>query len=177
VNRILFFLAHSAILASIPVLVFGSPEKDLLTENEILKIQDNREIVNRTKLYMDFAAARLKAAEERLIGKETQAGDPFEYFTPEDMLDNYCRIVKNLMSHLDDAYKKPAQDQNLHRALKSLKKDAESARSQLEVLKKIAEDQKKERLWNLVNKAIEITNDAHSGAEFGLSKSSPPQKK
>jgi hypothetical protein len=177
VRRLFLFLITYAILADASALAFfGS--RDLLTEKEIELVQDNREISHRTKLYMDFAAARLKAAEDRLLGKEPPVGDPFEYYTPEEMLDNYYRIVKSVISHLEDAYLNPQRNQNFNKALKSLKKDSESAGNELEILKKIAEEKKKEQLWNLINRAIEITNDAHSGAEIGLSeKSSTPSKK
>jgi len=62
--------------------------------------------------------------------------------------------------------------------MKALKGATESAAKELEILKKIAEEKQKEELWDLVNKAIDITNGAHEGAELGLSKEPPePDKK
>ena len=157
----------------------SSPEKEFLTQKEIAKIQDAQEIDLRIKIYMGAAALRLKAAEERLTGKEPEEGDPLELFTPEDMLDGYCRILKSVMYSLDDAFQKPGPDrERVGKALKVLKGSTEEMLKELEVLKKIAEEKRKEELWDLANKAIDITNGAHEGAEYGLSKQpEPPDKK
>jgi hypothetical protein len=166
VHRILILLTFPAILA-------GMPAKDLLTAKEIILLQDNREINHRVNIYMDAALLRLKSAEERLAGKEPEEGDPFEFFTPEDLVQNYSKLLKNLMFNIDDVYQNPRRDQNIRKALKSLKEGTEKTAGHLEILKRIAEDQKKEQLWNLLNQAIEITDEAHKGAEYGLSKPSP----
>ena len=63
------------------------------------------------------------------------------------------------------------------KALKILKKETEKAAGELEILKKMAEEKEKEELWNLINKAIDITNGAHDGAEYGLSKHPAPADK
>ncbi len=157
----------------------GSPEKEFLTQKEIAKIQDAQAIDERIKIYMGAAALRLKAAEERLIGKEPEEGDPMEFFTPEDMLDGYYRILRSVMYTLDDAFQKPGPDrERVGKALKTLKGSTEEMLKELEILKKIAEEKQKEELWNLANKAIDITNGAHEGAEYGLSKQpASPDKK
>jgi hypothetical protein len=73
------------------------------------------------------------------------------------------------MLNLDGAYQEPAADLNkIKSGLKTLKKSTEKAGRQLGMLKRIAEDQRKEALWNLVNKAIDITEGAHEGAVYGL---------
>ena len=56
----------------------------------------------------------------------------------------------------------------------TLKKTTENAVKQLEILKRIAEEKKKEELWNLVNQAIDITKGALDGAESGLTRLPPP---
>ena len=118
------------------------------------------------KLYLEFAASRLKVAEERLSGKESEPGDPFEFFTPEDMLDGYYRILESVMLNLEDAYQKndAMEHGKVQRALKTLKEAMESALKQLEILKTIAEEKNKEEFWDLVNKAIDISKGALEGA-------------
>lgn len=157
----------------------GAPRKEFLTEKEIELIQISNEIHIRVKRYMDFAAARLKAAEERLSGKESEPGDPFEFFTPEDMLDGYYRIFESVMIQMENAYGKsdPLEKSKVQKALKDLKRATESALKQLAVLKKIAEEKNKEELWDLVNKAIDISNGAHEGAESGISNDPDPADK
>jgi hypothetical protein len=153
--------------------------KEFLTRKEIENIQDTHEIAARVKIYTEAALLRLRSAENRLVGKETVPGDPLEFFTPEDMLDGYYRILKSIMMNLDDAVQNPGTDRGaMGKALKNLKSSTEKAAEHLQILKKIAEDKKKEEFWNLANKAIEITNGAHDGAEYGLSKyPAPPEKK
>jgi hypothetical protein len=178
-RRHLLLFPLTLVAAGFFVAARGSPGKEFLTDKEIAKIQDAQEIDARVKVYMDAAALRLKTAEERLVGKESEEGDPLEFFTPEDMLDGYYRILKSVMMNLDEAFQKPGQDRRkLEKALKTLKGATEDGGKQLEILKKIAEEKQKEELWNLVNRAIDITDGAHEGAEYGLSKlPAPPGKK
>jgi hypothetical protein len=154
--------------------LFAAPSsagKEFLTDAEIEKIQDAQAIDERLKIYMEAAALRLKTAEDRLMGKESAEKDPLEFFTPEDMLDGYYRILRSAMMNLDDAFQKPSSDPSkVRKALKILKGGTEDAVAELKILKKLAEEKQKEELWNLVNKAIDITDGAHEGAEYGLSK-------
>lgn len=172
-----------SILAAAAVLIpasSGSPEKEFLTAKEIELIQDCQEIDRRVKIYLDAAEFRLKEAEERLHGKESEAGDPFEFFSVEDMLDGYYRILRSVMLNLDAAFQKGGPDrEKVRSALKNLKKTTERTAKDLEILKKIAEEKLKEELWNLVNKAIDITDGAHEGAESGLSRlpAAPSERK
>ena len=172
VHRIFFIVVFPAILTGLSAFAFSLPEKEFLTEKEINAIRENQEIASRIRIYMEAAALRLKSAEERLTGKEPAQGDPLEFFTPEEMLEGYDRILKSVMFNLDEVYQNPRRNDGLAAALKSLKEGTEKSGDRLEILKKIAEDQKKERLWNLVNQAIDITDGAHEGAEYGLSKQS-----
>jgi hypothetical protein len=169
VHRVFLILIFPAILTGLSAFAFSSPEKELLTDKEIDAIRENQEIAGRIRIYMEAAALRLKSAEERLTGKEPAQGDPLEFFTPEDMLEGYYRILKSVMFNLDEVYQSARRNDGLTTALKSLKGGTEKASNQLEILKKIAENQKKERIWNLVNQAIDITDGAHEGAEYGLS--------
>jgi hypothetical protein len=171
-------LILSLILAVLPTAAIAGPEKEFLTDAEISKIQEIQEIDGRIKIYLDAAALRLRSAQERLTGHESKDGDPLELFTPEDMLDGYNRIYRSVMYNLDDVLQKPNIDwERLGKALKNLKGSTESAGKELEILKKIAEEQKKEELWNLVNQAIDITNGAREGAELGLAKRPPSSEK
>jgi hypothetical protein len=63
------------------------------------------------------------------------------------------------------------------KGLKALKSATEKAAVQLPILKKIAEEKRKEELWNLVNDAIEITDAANEGARYGLTKHPAPDEK
>ena len=75
------------------------------------------------------------------MGEETEPGDPLEFFTPEDMLDGYYRILNSVMLNLEDANEKPRPDSDgIRKALKELRKRAEKFLPQLELLQKIAEE-------------------------------------
>lgn len=159
------------------LLIIASPlaGKEFLTDKEIELIQDAQEIGPRTVLYMDAAKARLKAAEERLYGRESLPGDPFEFFTPEDMLEGYYRILQSVMYNLDEAFQTPGSSrEQVRKALNALKKTTEYAVKELEILKRLAEEKQKEELWNRINQAIEITQGALDGAESGLTRLPPP---
>ncbi len=153
--------------------------KEYLTPKEIEKIQDAQEIEPRIKIYLQAAELRLKAAEDRLNGKESAPGDPLEFFTVEDMLEGYYQIMKSVMMNLDAAYEKPraGEGENIGKALKNLKETTERAQKSLSILKKMAEDKKDEAIWNLVNRDLDITGGAHDGAELGLSRQPAPPKK
>ena len=177
IKRFLFLSALTCIFAVLAV--SGSPKREFLTEKEIELIQESYEIDVRVKRYLDFAAARLKVAEERLSGKESEPGDPFEFFSPEDMLTGYYRILESVMLNLEDAYRKndALERGKVQRSLKMLKVAMERALKQLEILKTIAEEKNKEEFWNLVNKAIDISKGALEGAESGISKEPDPADK
>ena len=161
----------AAILTGFILITPAATAKEFLTEEEIEEIQEAQEIDKRVEIYLDAAALRLKEAENRLRGIESMEGDPLEFYTPEDMLDGYYRILRSVMFNLDDAVQKPGYDrEKLKKALKNLKGKTEDAGKPLEVLKKLAEQKQKEAFWNLVNEAIDITGGAYEGAEFGLEK-------
>lgn len=175
-KRILSRLIVTLAIAHMGLTASGHPRREFLTDREIELIQANSETHTRVKLYLEFAASRLKAAEDRLSGKESEPGDPFEFFTPEDMLDGYYRIFESVMIHLEEAYQTPdlLEKDRVQKALKMLRGATETAMPQLEILKRIAEEKGKEELWNLVNKAIDINNGAHEGAVSGASNEPAP---
>ena len=156
--------------------------KEFLTDKEIELIQDAQEIDSRTRVYLDAAESRLKAADEGLQERSPRREIRWS-FTAEDLIDAYCRIIDSVMHNLDETYrtsrKRIADPEKIRRALKALKGSAERNESELEILKRLAEEKQKEELWNLVNKAIEITQGAREGAEYGLSQklASPSSKR
>ena len=166
------------LLGGLPASAQQKPgSKEYLTEDEITKIQDAQEIDLRTKLYMQAAALRLKVAEERLNGKESEPGDPMEFFSVEDMLGAYDQIVRSVMISVDDAFQKPGGDRaKVVKALKSLKDGTDRALKDLEIIKAIAEEKKLEDVWNLTNQALDIARGAYEGAELGLA-GQPPETK
>lgn len=171
---LIFALVTGALLA----ITQNSIAREFLTDEEIKKIQEAQEISRRVRIYMEAAEFRLKAAQERLSGVESVEGDPLEFFTPEEMVDGYYSILKSVMLNLDGAYQEPAPDLNkIKGGLKSLRKATEKAGKQLEILRRIAEEKRKEELWNLVNKAMDITEGAHEGAVYGLEKLSDESDK
>jgi hypothetical protein len=178
-HRILYRGSVLLLVQILAVLGGGAaPRREYLTDKEIEQIQDTQAVDGRVKIYLEAAALRLKTAEDRLVGKEPVAGDPLEFFTPEDMLEGYLSIIKSVMMNLDEAAEKPGPNQALvGKGLKTLKSTTEKAAVQLPILKKIAEEKRKEELWNLVNDAIEITDAANEGAKYGLIKHPAPEEK
>jgi hypothetical protein len=179
-NRI---FAASAFLI---VFIFGTTHfpgarsfsKEFLTPKEIEKIQLAQEVDTRVKAYMEAAALRLKTARERFGGVESEAGAPLEFFTVEEMIEGYNRIMQSVMSNLEDAYQDESKDrEKLRVALTSLRNGSKDAENPLAVLKKLAEEKLDEKVWNQVNQAIEITKGASEGAESGLSELPVPPKK
>ncbi len=175
--------AHRLYLATAGSILWGlfawglPPEREYLTPKEIEKIQDAQELDKRVKIYLEAASLRLKTAEERLNGKESEPGDPMEFFSAEDMVDGYYQIIRSVMLNLDGATQNPRTDKGMFvKALKNLKETTEKSQKDLAILKKIAEDKRMEGLWNAVNRSIDINDGAHEGAQMALSKEPEPGK-
>ncbi len=169
-SRLLFFV-FVLITGPMPGTRRNVLGREFLTDLEINKIQEAQEIDRRVRIYMEAAELRLKTVQERLSGVEPVEGDPLEFFTPEEMVDGYYQILRSVMLNLDGAYEEPSPDLNrIKSGLGSLRKTTEKAGRQLEILKRTAEEQRKEELWNFVNKAIDITEGAYEGAVYGLEK-------
>jgi hypothetical protein len=166
--RILLFLILllTICMDSLP----AGPAKEFLTEEEVELIQIKQEIDPRIKSYLAAALLRLESAEARMLGEETLPGDPLEYFTPEDMLDGYYKILNSVMVNLDDANQKATRDSNgLRKALKELRKRSKEALKRLEYLEKLAKEQDKKEMVQLIQRAVEITQGAQEGADYALS--------
>jgi hypothetical protein len=173
-------LLGAAIIFIAPLLAASVPRsREFLTEGEIALIQARQEIGPRVKFYLEAAQLRLKSAEDRLRGEETEPGDPLEYFTPEDMLDGYYRILESVMMNLEEAHQTGGRDRSgIQEALKALKKRTEEYDRRLDSLKNLAEKKKNEELLRLIQKAEDITRGAHEGSKQALEeKIYDPEKK
>lgn len=167
-----------AVLFAVVGLAAGpaGPAKEFLTPAEITKIQDAPEVDKRIKVYLDAAALRLKTAEERCRGKESEPGDPLELFRPEDMVEGYVHILRSVMFTLDEAAERPKDPARLVKALKNLRESTERDLKSLAILKTLAEEKHREELWNLLNRALEIADGARDGAETGLARFQSKEK-
>ena len=72
---------------------------------------------------------------------------------------------------VDDAFESPRRRENINikKALNTLKSESADNIKKLSALRKLSEEKQKERLWDLVNRAIYITGGLLEGAEEGLS--------
>ena len=153
------------------IALYGASARDFLTEQEIKRMQSTQDIERRTGIYMTAASLRLSTALDRFSGKESTPGDALEFFSQEDMLDDYCKIAERVMLIVDDAFESPRRRENINikKALNTLKSRNLDNLKKLSALKELAEEKRKEGLWNLVNRAIDMTGGLLDGAEKGLS--------
>lgn len=168
-RAIVFALLTALILSGLTTGIIPAKTREFLTEEEITLIQIKQRIDPRIKAYLEFASMRLKSAESRLLGEETEPGDPLEYLTPEDMLDGYYQIMNSVMLNLQDAHEGIREDTNsIRKALKELRKRTEESLRRLEFLKRLAQDREDKELLRLIGRAEEITKGAHEGAAHAL---------
>lgn len=159
-----------------PLLVFllvpapAPRARDFLTAKEVELIQGAPGIDARVNLYMDAAERRLRSADERVRGVESGEGDPLEFLTAEEMLEDYLRILRSVMFAVDDAFQEPKRAKgDVPTALRRLKGRTGELIERLRDLRRLSEEKRREPLWNLVAQADEITRAARDGAEEGLS--------
>jgi hypothetical protein len=141
-----------------------SPEgraRDFLTDKEIDLLQNTQSVANRTRIYMDAAALRLKTVKDKLSNKEYEAGDPMELLMPEEVLDDYCKILRSV--HLITGYAIEAPDrrgnESVEKALTILKAETTIALKELDILLRMAEEKQRNLLSGSINDAIDVTND------------------
>jgi hypothetical protein len=156
----------------------GAWARDFLTKQEITRLQNTQDIDRRTRIYMDAAALRLRAAQDRIEGKEPKPGDAMEFLNQEDMLDDYYKIMDRLILIIDDAFGSPRRRENINikRALNTLKSESSGNLKRLLALMKLAEEKKKEDLRNRVGRAVYITGGILDGADEGLSQLAEREK-
>ena len=145
--------------------------RDFLTDKEIKKMQNTQDIDRRTGIYMDAASLRLRTALERLDGKESSPGDDLEFYSRQDMLDDYYKIMDRIMLVVGDAFESPRLRENINikKALQTLKSESSGNLKRLAGLLKLAEEKQDEELCNHINSAIDITGGVLGGADEGLS--------
>ena len=150
----------------------GAVARDFLTAQENVLLQKNQDIDKRTGIFMDAAALRLGTALDRFEGRESEPGAALEFFSQEEMLDDYCKIIDNVMLVVGDAFESPRRKENtnIKKALQTLKSESSGNLKKLAVLKNFSEEKRKKELLNRVNQAIEVTEDLLDGAEEGLAK-------
>jgi len=160
VVALIFFAAGSGALA-----------RDFLTEKEITKMKNTQDIDKRTGIYMDAASLRLRTALDRFDGKDSEPGDELEFYSIQDMLEDYYKIMDRIMLVVGDAFESPRSRENINikKALQALKSESSGNLKKLAGLMKLAEEKQNEELWNRVNSAIDITRGVLDGAEEGLS--------
>jgi hypothetical protein len=168
VKPVLYALLLSIVLSGVCRYASARRAREFLTDEEITLIQTAQKIDLRVKAYLQAADLRLKTASDRLQGREPEEGDPLEFFTPEEMLDGYSRILESVMDNLEASYSKRNDSEGLRKALKELRKRTEEFSRELEFLGKIARELDKKELLQLVEKADETTDGAHAGAAAAL---------
>ncbi|MEJ2109165.1 MAG: hypothetical protein P8Z37_04475 [Acidobacteriota bacterium] len=168
-KNVLSILCLAGTLAATAAVAYGPGPREFLTEEEIDTIRIKQEIVPRVEYYLQAALLRLRSAHSRLLGEETVPGDPLEYFTPEDMLDGYYRILNSVMVNLEDSFQRGRSDrESIRKALKEVKKRTEESRRILDNLKTLTEERNDGEMTRLILRAIDITEGAHEGATHAL---------
>ena len=167
------FILKCLLLSSIALMMTpGMLARDFLTDQEIRLMQNVQPIDKRTGVYMDAAAVRLQTAKDRFEGKESDPGDALEFYSQEEMLEDYYQILEHVMIVVDEAFDEPRRRENINikKALQNLKSAMSRNLGRLAALKRQAEGKKKEELWNRINSAIDITDGIRDGADEGLSR-------
>ena len=141
-------------------------------------MQNNQDIDRRTNIYMEAATLRLRTAQERFDGKESNPGDAMEFYSQEDMLDDYYKIMERVMLIIDDAFESPRRRENINikRALNTLKSESSGNIERLLALMKLAEEKQKDDLWKRLGRAVDITEGILDGADEGLSQIAEREK-
>jgi hypothetical protein len=144
--------------------------RDFLTDKEIELIQDTQSIATRTHIYMEAAALRLKTAQDKLSSKEYEAGDPMELLTPEDVIDDYRKILRSVQLNVQYAFEAPKRkgNESAEKALQTLKEEMEKALKELDVLWKMAEEKHRETLSDRISEVTETSNDLLDDAKEKL---------
>jgi len=151
--------------------VSGTWARDFLTEKEITKMQDTQDVDKRTSIFMNAASLRLQTVLERFNGKDSEPGDALEFYSPQDMMDDYYKIMDRIMLVTGDAFESPRLRENINikKALQTLKSESSGNLKKLAKLMQLAEEKQNKEIWDSVNSAIEITRGVLDGADKGLS--------
>jgi hypothetical protein len=144
--------------------------RDYLSDKEIELLQDTRSVAKRTRISMNAAALRLKTASDKLFNKEYEAGDPMELLLPEEVMEDYCKILHSVQLNVAYAVEKPHRTGNetVEKALTTLKEETEKALRSLEVLQRIAKEKQRDTLLDHIQDAIELTQETLDDASEKL---------
>jgi len=170
----LVFIRSIGFLAVLAVVFFaaadGALARDFLTEQEIALMRKNQDIDKRTGIFMNAAALRLNTVLDRFEGIESKPGDALEFFSQEEMLDDYYKIIEHVMLVVRDAFESPRRRENVNikKALQTLKSESPQYLEKLAALKIFAGEKQKKNLLNRLSQAIDITEGLLEGAEDGL---------
>jgi hypothetical protein len=154
------FLLLPAILGIFLPLQVASA-RDYLTDKEIELIQDTQSVASRARIYMEAAALRIKTAQDKLSNKEYAEGDPMEFLTPEDVLNDYGKILRSLQFTLESAIESPRHKgyETIGKALKYLKEETPKELRELKVLLQIAVEKHRDTFAERIKDAIDATQD------------------
>ena len=168
-------LEYTVILPAVFALLLFAPlsdarARDFLTEIEITQLRNAPNIDKRTDIYMDAALMRLRSVQDRFEGKESEPGDAMEFYSQQDMLDDYTEIMNRVVLIVGDAFEMPHHRENtgIKRALNILKSKCSESFNRLAELRKNAEKKQLKSLLNNINHTIDVINDILDGAKEGL---------
>ncbi|MGW8179465.1 MAG: hypothetical protein ACWGQW_12005, partial [bacterium] len=100
---------------------------------------------------------------------EKEEPNPLELYTYEDLLHAYTRAIEGIMSNIDDRAATGLEpEEEIRKALKKLDKKIGKFIPRLEPLKQVVIDRKDERLGEKLLAAMETSDLAQKGAEYGL---------
>ena len=159
VGLVLFFL---------PLTMWG---QEWLTDGEIEKLRERQELFKRVEFYIEAVELRIQAAEDRMEGKSTKEGDPFEFHSPVDLIKGCQMALRSTMLNIEDqvTYKKAAQAE-ITKALKKLKKSTESFLPRFKKILDTSLEKRNEPLARITHECIQFSDSAIKGASQVLEK-------
>jgi Xaa-Pro aminopeptidase len=150
---------------------------DYLNDQEIERVREAQEIDKRVDVFLKLAERRLNA----LLGapapqapppkekkdKKKDKDEPSNDYGPEptgtviELLDNYTKVMSELLDKLDDVYDKKKADPKLGKAMEKV---LDTTQSHLKRLEQVRPKLKSEAEETALEKAMEIAKMAIDGA-------------
>jgi hypothetical protein len=173
--------ACSILLALFLALSPIQKSKDSLNPQEVERVQEAQIIDMRTKVFLRIAERRLNVIlgiapitknqdnnnkKEKKKNKETEEQESNDYGpeptgTTAQLLDNYTRIITELLDKLDDAYEKQKNSPTFESAVKKL---LDKGQEQIKLLEKISTKVSSDDEERALGKAVETIQMAVTGA-------------